>query len=81
MIRKKKILQEELKSEGMLKLCLNNDAIIFKEIRKQRSCKQEFPTTFDGESGNISEYLAQKYEQLYNQIVDKASILNLEFCT
>ena len=78
MIRKKKILLEQFKREGMLKSCLNNDANIFKEIRKQRSCKQEFPTTIDGESSDIPEYLARKYEKLYNQVDDKANLSILE---
>ena len=62
----------------MLKSCLNNGADIFKEIRKQRSCKQDFTTMIDGESENIPEYLACKYEKLYNQVNDKANLKKLE---
>ena len=62
----------------MLALCLSNDAKIFKEIRKQRSCSQDFTSTRDGESENISEYLARKYEKLNNQMDDKANLMKQE---
>ena len=77
-IRKKKKLLEKLKRDKMLKSCLNNDANIFKEIRKQRSCKQDFSSTIDGKSEDIPEYLACKYEKLYNQVDDKANLMKLE---
>ena len=77
-IRKKKILLAKLKSDTMLKSCLNKDGNIFKEIRKQRSGKQVFPTMIDGESKDIPEYLARKYEKLYNQVDDKAELEALE---
>ena len=77
-IRKKKTFLEKIKRDDMLASCLNNDANIFKEIRKQRSCQQEFTSTMDGESENITEYLACKYEKLYNQVDDKANLMKLE---
>ena len=77
-IRKKKILLEKLKRDNMLESCLKKDANIFKEIRKQRSSKQEFTTTIDGESEDIPEYLATKYEKLYNQVDDEANLVKLE---
>ena len=77
-IRKKKRLLERMKRENMLESCINNDMDIFKEIRKQRSCKQALPSTIDGRSKDIPEYLAGKYEQLYNQVDDKSELLGLE---
>ena len=77
-IRKKKRLLERLKRDKMLTSCLNGDGDIFKEIRKQRRCKQAYPTTIDGRSNDIPNYLACKYETLYNQVDDKANLEMLE---
>ena len=77
-IRKKKRLLERIKSDKMLKSCLNKDADIFKEIRKQRTSVQSCTTTIDGRSDDIPEYLAGKYEKLYNQVDDKENLAVLE---
>ena len=63
----------------MLSSCLNNDTDIFKEIRKQRNCNQACTTTIDGRTEDIPEYLADKYEKLYNQVDDKENLTGLEF--
>ena len=51
---------------------------IFKEIRKQRSCGSMCATSIDGRSKDIPDYLAGKYEHLYNQVDDKDDLAELE---
>ena len=77
-IRKKKRLLERMKHDKMLNSCLNKDTDIFKEIRKQRSCGSTCATSIDGRSKDIPDYLAGKYEQLYNQVDDKDDLAELE---
>ena len=77
-IRKKKRLLERMKHDKMLNSCLNKDMDIFKEIRKQRSCGSTCATSIDGRSKDIPDYLAGKYEQLYNQVGDKDDLAKLE---
>ena len=59
-IRKKRRLLERMKRDNMLQSCLENDGNIFDNIKRQRKCKQTFPTTID-EHDDIPEYLAGKY--------------------
>ena len=77
-IRKKKRVIERMKHDKMLNSCLNKDGDIFKEIRKQRACKNSCPTSIDGRSKEIPDYLAGRYEQLYNQVDDRENLLALE---
>ena len=67
-IRKKKRVIERMKHDKMLNSCLNKDGDIFKEIRKQRACKNSCPTSIDGRSKEIPVYLTGRYEQLYSQV-------------
>ena len=46
-IRKKKRLLERIKHDKMLTSCLERDNDIFKEIRKQRACKNTCATSID----------------------------------
>ena len=77
-IRKKKRLLERIKHDNMLNLCLNKDIDIFKEMRKQRACGKTCATLIDGRSNDIPDYLAGKYEQLYNQVDDRENLEALE---
>ena len=46
-IRKKRRLLERMKRDNMLQSCVENDGYIFDDIKRQRKCKQTFPTTID----------------------------------
>ena len=67
-----------MKRDNMLQSCLENDRNIFDDIKKQRKCKQTFPTTIDEHTDDIPEYLAGKYEGLYNGVDDKDNLVKLE---
>ena len=77
-IRKKRRLLERMKRDNMLQSCLENDGNIFDDIKRQRKCKQTFPTTIDEHTDDIPEYLAGKYEGLYNGVDDKDNLVKLE---
>ena len=77
-IRNKKRLLERIKRDSMLKSCIENDGDIFKEIREQRKCKQTFATTIDDHTDDIPEYLANKYEKLYNGVDDEDNLKLME---
>ena len=62
----------------MLNSCVNHDTDIFKEIRKQRACGKMCATSIDGRSTDIPDYLAGKYEKLYNQVDDRKNLEALE---
>ena len=72
-IRKKRRLLERMKRDNMLQFCLEND-----DIKRQRKCKQTFPTTIDEHTDDIPEYLAGNYEGLYNGVDDKDNLVKLE---
>ena len=77
-IRKKRRLLERMKRDNMLQSCLENDGNIFDDIKRQRKCKQTFSTTIDEDTDDIPEYLADKYEGLYNGVDDKDNLVKLE---
>lgn len=62
----------------MLNSCLNKDNNIFDEIKRQRRCDQVSAATIDGHTDDIPDYLATKYEELYNEVDDKENLLELE---
>ena len=71
-IRRNKRLINSFKRDKLLTACLENDANIFEEIRKQRKCKDSISSTIDGHSSkDIPDYLANKYKSLYNGINDE----------
>ena len=77
-IRKNRRLPERMKRDNMLQSCLENDGNIFDDIKRQRKCKQTFHTTIDEHTDDIPEYLAGKYEGLYNGVNDKDNLVKLE---
>ena len=77
-IRKKKRLLDRLKREDLLQNCLDNDGSIFEAIKRQRRCKQTCASTIDGHTEDIPDYLATKYERLYNSVDDKENLIRLE---
>ena len=77
-LRKKKRMVEISKRNSMLESCLSNDNDIFAEIRKTRKSPQTSSSTIDGITDDIPNYLASKYEKLYNGVDDKANLLELE---
>ena len=77
-IRKKKRLLERLKRDNLLQNCQENNGSIFDAIKRQRRCKQTFPSTIDGHKDDIPNYLATKYESLYNSVDDKENLTRLE---
>ena len=77
-IRKKKRLLERMRRNDMLQNCLDNDGGIFEAIKQQRRCKQTCASTIDGHKEDIADYLASKYESLYNSVDDKENLGHLE---
>ena len=78
LIRKKKRLLDQVKRSEMLMACLANDCSIFEAIKKKRKCKQVIPSVIDGHDKDIPEYLASKYEKLYNSVDDKENLVFLK---
>ena len=78
LIRKKKRLLDQVKRNEMLMACLANDCSIFDAIKKKRKCKQVIPSVIDGHDKDIPEYLASKYEKLYNSVDDKDNLTFLK---
>ena len=77
LIRKKKRLLDRVKRDEMLAACLANDSSIFDAIKKKRKCKQVIPSVIDGHEKDIPEYLASKYEKLYNSVDDEENLMTL----
>ena len=77
LIRKKKRLLERVKRDEMLAACLANDSSIFDAIKRKRKCKQVIPSVIDGHDKDIPEYLASKYEKLYNSVNDEENLMIL----
>ena len=78
LIRKKKRLLDRVKRSEMLAACLANDSSIFDAIKKKRKCKQVIPSLIDGHEKDIPEYLASKYENLYNSVDDEHNLTVLK---
>ncbi len=77
LIRKKKRLLERVKRDEMITSCLQNDTSIFDAIKKKRTCAQSVPSSIDGKSEGIPEYLASKYGKLYNAVDDEKNLTDL----
>ena len=77
-LRKKKRMVEISKRNTMLQSCLSNDNDIFAEIKKIRKSPQTSSGTIDGITEDIPDYLASRYEKLYNGVDDKTNLLELE---
>lgn len=78
LIRRSKRLLQNMKKNNLLNSCLENDTSIFDEIKKQRKCKQTPVSTIDGHTHDIPDYLAEKYENLYNGVDDAENLTKLE---
>ena len=77
-IKRNKKMVNALKRNNLLNSCLDNNLDIFKEIRRLRKSKPTKVCVIDGHTNDIPEYLASKYNALYNGVDDTENIRNLE---
>ena len=78
-IRKNKRMVDRLKRCNLVNACMSKNSNLFDEIKRQRKCNQtSFATSIDGHNRDIPNYLASKYEKLYNSVEDDGSLFEIE---
>ena len=69
---------DKIKKNKLLEACLKNQNGIFTEIKAMRSNTPSFANTIDGNSENIPQYFANKYEKLYNSVNDEDDLRKIK---
>ena len=78
-IRKNKRMVDRLKRCNLVNACMSKNSNLFDEIKRQRKCNQtSFATSIDGHNRDIPNYLASKYEKVYNSVEDDGSLFEIE---
>ena len=77
-IQKNKRMLDKIKKNKLLEACLKKQNGIFTEIKAMMSNTPTFANTIDGNSENIPQYFANKYEKLYNSVNDENDLLKIK---
>ena len=73
-IRRNKRMLDTMKRNQLLQECIKGDSGLFNAIKRMRKCSSSTPNRIDGETNDIPQLFAKKYENLYNSCDDKEEL-------